>query len=161
MIILGIDPAMNGPAGAALLDTGRDVPFRWLDVLTYRRNSPAEERYQDYSAWLADIWARHGGEIERCACEDSYLDQNVATTKALAQCVGIARAHAYARGCPFVLVNPSHTRRTLATLPPVLHLAAGHAAIAEADRDHAYCAAAISWKAFDEATRAALRRRAG
>lgn len=160
MIILAIDPAMSGPAGAAIVDP--DAPrVLWLGVLVQPPRAPVEARYTALSAWLGVLWSAWGAQVELCACEDNYLDKNVATVKALAQCVGIARAHTYRYGAPFRLTNAAHTAPTLARIPGVLlRQAPGYAAIDGRHQEHAHCAAAVGWRAHEEWTAERLRRRA-
>jgi Holliday junction resolvasome RuvABC endonuclease subunit len=162
-LILGVDPAMSGPAGIALVDAEADSPVLALDVLQYPKEPP-EHRYQRLHAFVStkcSQWSAAlapGEVINLIACESAYMDKNAATTIALAQCAGMVRALAYSRGLPFVATNPLHTRTTLEHYPGVLFQPALKVAgISARHKEHALCAAGVAFRAYQELREQALK----
>jgi Holliday junction resolvasome RuvABC endonuclease subunit len=165
MLLIGVDPAMSGAAGMALVNPDHNPPILRLATLAYKKGSH-DQRFNQLWAflndtagrWLNDPAIAEIGSIGAVCIEGVFMRTNVNTTVMLAECVGLARGFAYRNGWKTVVTNPADTRRMLTRIHPALFRAPlNNGAVPREDEDHAMCAAAVAFNGYNALKTAELR----
>lgn len=140
MLIIGIDHALNGPCGIAVLDTDKEMPVVHAEVLRYAKGGTIDTRAALLYQTVYDL--SRAADLRAIACEATYHGRNPHTTLILEHAAGMMRGIAIQRGARYVRVRHDETDAVKATLPASwLRLTD----IPAAQRVHAIDAIAIAW----------------
>lgn len=149
MLTLGIDQALRGPAGLALIDPDATQPFVFGALVRFDARQPWEARVAHLATHVralcdARMDPKFDTSVQGIAVEDTYQGKNAQTTKQLTLAAGVLWGIALERAVPFALVRHDDTDATKATLFGVHQLAPE---VTGKDRVHIEDAAAIAWHA--------------
>lgn len=139
MITLGIDHALSGPCGLAIIDNGPRPGVLHIQIVTY--SGSFDDRCFRLHQIARALLRPHG--VECIACEETYVAPNKPRAAlALEHAAGLLHALAIVHGLPFVRIDHATTDKTKQTLPaPWCALPQ----IAQGQRVHAMDAIAVAW----------------